>query len=161
MNEFRTKIELPRSDRERSLDLLVFGLLGVYLLVASVLFQQLPERVPTHFGVGGTPDAFGSRMSVWVLPAIAVVMVLVFRVLSNYPHHFNLPVKITPENAEIEYRKAIRLMQMMSISLILVFLILTIQTSRVALGHASGLGMAILAVLLLPALPLMIYLSKR
>lgn len=33
----------------------------ISLLVAIIVFQNLPLRIPIHFGVTGTPDNYGSR----------------------------------------------------------------------------------------------------
>ncbi len=41
---------------------------------AAFIWNDLPERVPTHFGIDGTPDAFGSKSS--ALVPIGILMTL-------------------------------------------------------------------------------------
>lgn len=154
-------LNLPRTDSERRLDVLNYALLAAYIITAVCLYTLLPERIPTHFGAGGQPDDYGSRASFVALPLIAGAMTAVFRILTNFPHKFNYIVKITPENAAYEYRKAIQLMQLVNISFLLLFLFLSVQTARVGLGQATGLGPVIILVFILPLLPLFFYFGKR
>lgn len=52
------------------------------LAVSLYAWPRLPERVPTHFGVGGAPDGWGSRaMGALLMPAVMAFIVGVFRVL--------------------------------------------------------------------------------
>lgn len=52
------------------------GPVAVLLMLAAVLiaWSSLPERVPTHWGVSGEADAWGSRSSLFLLPGVALAM---------------------------------------------------------------------------------------
>ncbi len=41
---------------------------------AAFIWNELPERVPTHFGIDGTPDAFGSKSSA-LIPIVILMTV--------------------------------------------------------------------------------------
>lgn len=48
------------------------------------LYPYLPDQIPTHFGANGQPDQYGSRESIFIVPAIlSVVSVLVFLLMTN------------------------------------------------------------------------------
>jgi uncharacterized membrane protein len=57
----------------------LFAGVGIGIVIATIIltatsYQQLPERVPLHFGLDGTINMWGPRAAVWLLPAIQVVI---------------------------------------------------------------------------------------
>jgi len=53
----------------------------VYLLS---IWSSLPERIPVHFGLDGTPDKYGQRDEIFFIPATCtLVSVLVYLLLTN------------------------------------------------------------------------------
>jgi len=122
-------------------------LLALFLIVAAG-WRALPERVPIHFGVDGKADAWGSRSSSLLLPVIAVVLYGSLTALSRFPHAFNYPVPITPENAETQYRLAVRLLLALKTALIAVFFAIYLGVSATAAGVQRGLSLWFLPVAL-------------
>ena len=122
-------------------------LLALFLVVASG-WRELPERVPIHFGVDGNADAWGNRISSLLLPLIAVVLYGFLTALSRFPHSFNYPVPITPENAEAQYRLAVRLLLVLKTALVGVFFAIYIGVSSTAVGVQRGLSLWFLPVAL-------------
>ncbi|RMG48067.1 MAG: DUF1648 domain-containing protein [Acidobacteria bacterium] len=104
--ESRPVQEIPRSSPERIIE--VIALLGVALTVTLPIsfWRMLPDRVPTHFGASGQPDARGSKVWVFALLVISILLYSSLSVLARFPHRFNHPWRITPENAEAQYRCA-------------------------------------------------------
>ena len=54
--------------------------------------------VPTHFNVAGQADAWGSPVSLWVLPVIATFLFILMTLVSRFPESFNFPVRVTAAN---------------------------------------------------------------
>lgn len=53
----------------------------IYLLS---IWNNLPERIPVHFGIDGTPDKYGQRDQILFIPATCtIVSVLVYLLLTN------------------------------------------------------------------------------
>ena len=53
----------------------------VYLLS---IWSSLPERIPVHFGIAGTPDKYGQRNEIFFIPATCtLVSILVYLLLTN------------------------------------------------------------------------------
>ena len=53
----------------------------VYLLS---IWSSLPERIPVHFGIDGTPDKYGQRNEIFFIPATCtLVSILVYLLLTN------------------------------------------------------------------------------
>jgi uncharacterized membrane protein len=121
----------------------------------------LPERIPTHFNGAGVPDGFGAKSSVWTLPAIGVFMYILMTAVSAFPQIFNYPVKITEQNAPVQYRLATRFIRILKTLILVLFLFLSYKTFSTALGKTMGLGKAFLPVfIILTIFPIIFYLVK-
>ncbi len=71
---------------------------GILALVAMALLIQvewsrLPATIPTHFGMNGAPDGYGSRTTLWVVAGLGLVLYALIGVSERFPHSFNLPVR--------------------------------------------------------------------
>ena len=132
------KIELETSDK-------IVYWLGVSACLALVIlpfyfFPYLPEEVPRHFGSDGTPDAWGSRNYVFMMPFIGLILFVGMFFLSKVPHIYNYTVEITEENAAVQYKRSSRMIRVLNTAIILTFLYIEITTLRTALGKSEGLG---------------------
>jgi len=108
--EQRPVLDLPRSSFEIVGELL--ALVGVIVTVAILLYAwpDLPDRVPTHFGVTGEPDSWGRKATVLFPPLVMMVLYTGLTILNRFPHAFNYPRVITEENAPRQYGLARTLM---------------------------------------------------
>ncbi len=85
----------------KSLEVLsLLGLAVLAWLTADALAGQhrLPSRIPTHFGINGQPDGWGSPWMMLALPIAACVLYALMTLVSFYPSAFNYPVRVTPTN---------------------------------------------------------------
>ncbi len=121
MNEHHPQIPLHLS----LVDKILIGV-GVAIIVATWvyigwMYHQLPDTVPTHYNFKGEVDGYGGKSTLIVLQVVATVLFVGLHVLNKFPHIFNYPIKITPENATIQYQLATRLMRFEAISIALIF----------------------------------------
>lgn len=73
--------------------LVCLALLAATLLLSVYFYGQLPERVPTHWGLDGKPDAYSSRtFATLFMPLIAAAMLALFMLLPA----------LSPERFEVE-----------------------------------------------------------
>lgn len=136
----RPRIEITPTTLDRVLDRLsLAGVLFIVALLASV-WDRLPLRVPTHFGLAGRPDAWGSRNTLLLFLVIPAVTHIGLTVLSRFPWVYNYPVQVTQENYRRLYALGRGMMLWLRTEMVWLFVALGWQTIFVALGQASGLG---------------------
>lgn len=54
--------------------LLLFSL----LLFSALTYQNLPKRIPIHFGLNGDADGFSSKIFYWLLPILGLLFFSLF-----------------------------------------------------------------------------------
>ena len=75
-------------------------LLVMFLLVA-LYWNELPELIPTHYGIDGQPNAWGGRGAILVLPILSLILFASLTLVRFLPDRFyNYPVSVTEENRE-------------------------------------------------------------
>jgi len=82
------------------------------LLVARA-WPDLPDRIPVHFGLNGQADAWGGKTALVIGPLISLASVGLLAIVNRFPHTFNYPIRVTPENAQRQYTLAREMMAQM------------------------------------------------
>jgi uncharacterized membrane protein len=141
----------------RSVHFLNLWLLAIYVVAAAVGWPRLPERIPTHFGVGGRADAWTetSILTWFGLPFLAVGIALVFlgtmTLTRRAPRFWNIPEKqrflqLSPQRrAPIEARLE-RLIASVAVLTTALFIGIQIGIYQTATGANTGLSWASLAI---------------
>lgn len=144
----RPIIKLPLTGYEKILEILS-GLGVLFCVIITVAaWRIIPAEIPTHFGGTGTPDSWGGKESLVLLPVGSIILYALLTVINKYPHTFNYPWRITEENAKRQYLNARYLLALLKTEIILVFAYIQLMTILVALGKARGLGSLFLPVFL-------------
>jgi uncharacterized membrane protein len=124
----RPKLYLKSKPTDTVLDTAVLLLqLGMWIIVV-VGYIFLPTIIPIHFNFKGEVDRYGNKAELFVLPILSSIVTISFYYLNKVPHIFNYMVEITKENAEIEYRKATRMLRWVNLgsSLLILFIIIAV-----------------------------------
>lgn len=154
----RPKLIIPLEKHDLIVIWLTWIAIFALWIIAVYGFVHLPETIPVHFNVKGEADGFGGKWSLFFLPALGIVMVVGLSILNRYPEIFNYPVKITPENAERQYKLATRLIRYVNLSMALMFLLITLmQVKSAAVQSTKGFEFVLPLVLLLSFVPLPVY----
>lgn len=134
---FRPKIDTSKSRFDKYIE--IFSLLFWVATILLTLFSyaNLPDTIPTQFDLNGTPNEYGSKITVWLSPAISSVLVVGLFFLNNYPHQFNYLVKITPENAKHQYELAQSMVRKLNLAISIIFLLVSKMTIDSAHGNSS------------------------
>lgn len=111
------------------------------LLVVAFSWKALPPTIPTHFGSDGQIDAWGSKNTLFIIPAVSfvlyVMLSLVTWVIRRRPEIGNYPVAITEDNAEAQYRIAIGITRWIKLEMMLMTSYLTWNVVRMVQGKGQ------------------------
>jgi hypothetical protein len=136
----RPKLKLPLTAWDYLCE--AVALAGLVTLVGVVFsaWPSLPESVPSHFGPDGRVDAFGPRGTMLILPSVGFALSIGLTIIQLFPHSFNYPFSITPENAERQYRIARISLCAMKAEIVWLFAYIEWRAVAVAAGDSRGLG---------------------
>ena len=136
----RPRLDIPHSQLEIILEAIsAAGILALIILVI-ISWPELPDKIPSHFGASGTPDAWGSKTSVWFLTGTGVGLYALLTIVSRFPHTFNFLWAITEENAERQYQIARTMVGGLKAEIIWLFVYMEFGMIQVAMGKTDGLG---------------------
>lgn len=144
----RPRIEIEKDASDWVIEIVGFLFLAGLILIPLIYFYDLPDRIPSHYNASGEVDGFSSRNSLWMLPAIGLIMFVGMYVLTKYPHIYNYPTEITEENAERQYRGAIKLVRVLNTLTVGAFLYLSTNSILGAISEDYGLGFWFIPVLM-------------
>jgi uncharacterized membrane protein len=90
--------------RSRIFEIVAVGIVAMAWILAVKAIPTLPPRIPTHFGLSGAPDGYGTASSLWFFPAFVTGMYLLLTAVRFLPSRlWNYPVAITERNREGVY----------------------------------------------------------
>jgi uncharacterized membrane protein len=104
--------------------------------------NHLRDKIPTHFDVAGRPNAWGSSITLFLLPVVGSLIYISITVVSQFTSAFNYPVRVTPENRPRLEALAIRMITWLKVELICLFL--WIQSSTIDAARHQTLGLPLL-----------------
>ena len=110
-----------------------FGLLLLF-------WNELPVRIPTHFGITGVADGWGSKQSMILLPVVALAVYGVLTIAVQIGNPGNSLITITPENEERQKALMTSLLGWIKAESVWLFVFIEWQSIQVAMSRAQGLG---------------------
>ena len=140
MTEKRPQIKIQKTKIERTIDFLTWVIVIAVCIFTIVEYTHLPKTIPIHFNSAGVADGFGNKSTILTLPIILVFLTILMSLVSKFPHHFNYPNKITPENTLRQYKLATNLIRYLKLAIVFIFSQITVSTIWIANGKKTGLG---------------------
>jgi uncharacterized membrane protein len=157
----RPKLKLELTTFDKTLEILGWtSILSIWFLTITN-YTNLPDTIPIHYNGAGQADGFGGKETILTLPLIATVLFVGLTILNMFPHIFNYPINITPDNALRQYTNATRLIRYLKLIIVVIFGLIAFKTIQNANGQADGLGSWFLPMTLgLIFIPLTFYIIK-
>lgn len=121
-------------------------------IFAIVIYPALPDTIPIHFNSQGEVDGWGSKATIFLMPAIALLLFVPLYFLSKAPHVFNYPMTITEENAKRIYPVARTFMTVLNFEVVLLFTYFSLDM----IGLHSG-SWLLISVFTVPILTILIF----
>lgn len=133
-------------------------LLLILFIYTFISWSSLPETIPVHFDAKGQPDGYGGRITIFFSPLLTLALFVLLTVLNRRPDIFNYAVRISPENAEYQYRLATRMLRLLKLSLVVLFSAITWSVVHSAQSGNSDYVMWVLPfALIITFLPIIYY----
>jgi hypothetical protein len=126
------------------------ALAGLVFQIAVVRYfwNQMPQRVPTHFGANGLADGYGDKSELLIEPVIAFFLYGMVTALSFFPQSFNYPVAVTDKNRARLQGISVGMLGWLKAELTWTFAYVAWGSVRAAAGRSNGLSIAFLPVML-------------
>lgn len=121
----------------------ILSLLSLIAAFVPVLYYgQLGEGniLPIHYNAMGEIDGWGSRSFIWILPLIATTFYAFLTICERFYKKFNIPFKVTANNATLVYRLSIRLIRHIKLVCIAMFAYMNATSLAIVLGRCSNLN---------------------
>jgi uncharacterized membrane protein len=164
MQNSRPRINVPYQQIDIVIELISITILLLMFVYTGIEYANLPDTIPTHFNAQGIADDFGSKMTIWLVPIIAIVLYLGLFAINKFPHLHNYMVNITDENALKNYRFSTRILRIINLLCAILMAYVTYYIIHSANGHSMSLGSYFLPIvigisILLPII-LFVYMKK-
>lgn len=117
----------------------IVELLGLLIVICMVIFpyiiyNKLPEIIPTHINIIGEIDGYGSKDSFNVLTFFAAFIYICLSIMQKYPHTFNYPTEVNEDNCRELYSLGIKCCRSVKIISALMFAYITYSITCNAFG---------------------------
>lgn len=95
----------------------------------AVIWDRIPDEIPTHFDYAGNPDSYDSKTSIIVLPIFAWLLYGMMVFVELIPGAWNTGVKVTPENSERVYGIIKSMLVLLKLYIVILFTVITILSA--------------------------------
>jgi uncharacterized membrane protein len=108
--------------QSRSFHLLFpFIMLAIPWVYLAIIWNDLPPTIPTHFGISGEPDRFGSKNEVLIAPVVLTLAgILIYFIMRNI-HRIDPKKKYTARTASVLSKFAVVTIVLMCGLMLMVF----------------------------------------
>lgn len=155
---------IEETHTDKVIEIAGWVLLIVLIGFSIYAYSQMPDTIPTHFNLKGEPDNYGKKSTIFLLCGVAVGLFGLFTFILRSQYDFgkyNYPIKVTPENKAKVYALSTRLMRVMLISIVVIFLLITVEIFLIATGKIASTGIwSMIMVLLLAIAPVVYFLGR-
>ena len=160
----KTDLIIEETHTDKVIEIVGWALLIVLIGFSIYAYTQMPDTIPTHFNLEGKPDDYGKKSTIFLLCGVAVGLFALFTFILKSPHHFdkyNYPVKVKPENQARLYALSARLMRVMLISIVIIFLLISVEIFLISMSKIESTGIwSVIVILLLALAPVVFYLRR-
>jgi uncharacterized membrane protein len=106
-------------------------------VIIGVSYSSLPDVIPNHFGIDGTPNQYGSKSSLWIVVAVSVFIYMLTGIIAMFPESFNYPSQ--KEDKASQYKLGVKLMRSLRACILLfVTLVTVVMIHSTKTGTAKG-----------------------
>jgi uncharacterized membrane protein len=136
--ETRPKIKISLSAADKTIAFIAWCALVAIWLLPALAYHTLPDNILTHLNGAGKVTDTGSKLTVFITPAIGTFVFLLLHVVAMYPHALNYPVTITEANAAKQYTLATKTLRILKLCIALLFIGINCEMMFPAINELIG-----------------------
>jgi hypothetical protein len=130
------------------------------IFVVVFNYRELPQRIPTHFGVSGAADGWGDKSSLWIIVGLACFLYAVLSLMRFLPPKLmNVPVSEEHRAAAIPI--SLEMVGWIKAEITFMFAYIVWSAVAVVQGQSQGLGAWFLPVTLVAIIGTSLFYSLR
>lgn len=116
--------------KQKMLEYLTLAVLIAYIIFTFLAWNDLPERIATHYNFAGEPDGYGSKSNFLFLPVLSVFLYIMLTACSFFPDMWNYPRRKTDTPAEEarKMRTALDMLIILKLECLLFFFFISYKT---------------------------------
>ena len=108
-------------------NIVCFVLLIGHVVYLIAVWGSLPDQIPGHFDFAGNVTRYDPKGTLLIMPILNWVMFLGMSLVERFPNLWNTGVKVTRENKVRVYRILLNMIVTTKLSVVVVFLIISIN----------------------------------
>lgn len=124
------EIEIPETRYHKLIKWLCIGIQAGVVLYLFSIWKYLPDSVPTHYNGMGEADGYGGKWTVWMIPAVMLLMYQFLALIERRPNWWNTSVNITKENCTKVYGMLKNMIVTMKFIMMLIFGYISVCTGE-------------------------------
>jgi uncharacterized membrane protein len=137
----RPKLKIPYTQFESYCEIVAAAVLISMVVYIAAIWTKLPAQVPVHFNIMGQPDRWDSRNGIFLILGIVFALCAGISVLQRFPHVYNYPFGLTPQNVRRQYQLARELLVVIKTVIVCSFAFIQWGIVSVARGRSQTLGL--------------------
>ena len=127
----KEKIKVYRTTEGTIFEIIFLVVLITVWTLLITYWHQAPDIIPTHFGIDGQPNDWGSKSGILIPCGITSLTGLVLMITAYFPHKVNIPVTVSSPR---QWPLVVRMTRCIG----LMMLVLTFTIGYTAYGTLKG-----------------------
>ncbi len=148
----RPIVVLKKNTTDKILTVLALAMISFMWIYSILYYPLLPDTIVTHFDFNGKPNDYGSKNTIWILPGITTILMILFKILGKRPDRFNYIVNIDESNAAFQYKSAVRMLNLLALNISFLFSYILYKLINGCLTQHSELDIWFIPILLISVL---------
>ena len=137
----RPKLKIPYTQFESYCEIIAAVVLIAMAVYITAIWAKLPAQIPGHFNIMGQPDRWDGRNSIFSILGIVFALYAGISVLQRFPHIYNYPFGLTPQNVHQQYQLARQLLVLIKTEIVCILSFILAGIMNIALGRSQTLGL--------------------
>ncbi|BAL00505.1 hypothetical protein OBV_33060 [Oscillibacter valericigenes Sjm18-20] len=122
-------MELKRSRYNIAVNLICLLLLSGIIVCLLLTWKKIPDKIPGHYNAMGVVDRWGNKGELLILPIVGWILYFMMTMIERFPQAWNTGITVTEGNKERIYPIIGNMLGTMKLSLVSVFVFLTINSA--------------------------------